>query len=314
MGISGRWNEFESGEVVPIEISAVNVKSTIVGYTRAWRREKVLANFARLMGLLALCLVFLGPGLALADVETKPLSDVVQPPEGWTRVDVEEGSFAAFLRTLPIRQDRTWVKAFDGERLKSPSAHIVNFDVGTRDLQQCADSVIRLHAEWLWEQKKPEWLKYHFTSGDLTTWQAWARGERYKVKGSKVERVMSGANDSSRKNFRRWLNTVFMYAGTQSLHRDSIKPEPKDVQIGDFYNQPGGPGHVVIVLDIAVKDGKKMAILGQGFMPAQEFHVIKASNAIDGVWFELPESADEQLVTPSWGPFKGSQLLRFKNL
>jgi hypothetical protein len=246
-------------------------------------------------------------------VQTRPLLEAVEVPNGYSREPVESGSFAHYLRHLPVRLDRTNVLAFDGRAIKSPSAHVILMDVGTRDLQQCADSAIRLHAEWLWSTKQLHHLQYHFTSGDLSTWHAWANGERFRIKGANVTRVTTHGADHSRQNFRRWLETIFMYAGTGSLPRDSVAVKPTEVRAGDFFNQGGSPGHVVIVLDVAIKDGKRVALLGQGFMPAQDFHVLKSSKAIDSVWFHLPAEAEAPLVTPSWPAFYGKDARRFKH-
>lgn len=76
----------------------------------------------------------------------------------------------------------------------------------------------------------------------------------------------------------------------------------------------GSPGHAVVVLDVAQNDtGERVALLGQGFMPAQDFHVIRdhGQGVKNGVWFVLPE-VGEKLDTPSWRPFSRSQARRFE--
>jgi hypothetical protein len=65
-------------------------------------------------------------------------------------VTVAPGSFGAFLRSLPVRLDRTTVLAYDGRPVAAPAAATIALDVGRGDLQQCADTVLRLHAEHLW--------------------------------------------------------------------------------------------------------------------------------------------------------------------
>lgn len=234
-------------------------------------------------------------------------------PAGFTRVDAPPGSYAAWLRGLPIRTDRTHVLAYDGRRLIRPSAAIVALDVGTRDVQQCADTVIRLHAEYLWHRGKADGAAYHFTSGDRSSWKDWRRGERFRIAGAKVERYRGAARGNTWKAWRGWLTHLFRYAGTQSLRRDSTPVGDGPFAAGDFMVHPGGPGHAVVLLDIAEHaDGRRIALIGQGFMPAEDLHVLQMPGALDGVWFPLPGPGDGVIQTPSWPqPFGRAQARRF---
>lgn len=245
----------------------------------------------------------------------QPLHGLFATPKGYERVPVEKNSFGAFLRELPVRSDRTQVLSYDGDELRRPAAAVVAMDVGARDLQQCADSVIRLHAEWLWSHDREDEAGYHFTSGHLSEWSDWQAGERFVVKGSSVDRVRGGARADTHKTYRGWLDQVFMYAGTRSLPRDS-DPVPGDqpLRAGDFFVQSGSPGHAVIILDIAEDgDGNRVALMGQGFMPAEDFHVLGwPAVALDSVWFPLPTAADGVVDTPSWAPFARIEARRFK--
>lgn len=240
------------------------------------------------------------------------LDDSIQPPTGFERIAVKPGSMGAWLRGLPVRTDRKTVRAYDGAVLRRPAVAIIAMDVGRRDLQQCADSVIRLHAEFLWHRGRAAKAAYHFTSGDRVSFRAWRRGERLKVRGSAVERLPGRARSGSHRSYRRWLDQVFMYAGTRSLARDSRPVPVGQIRPGDFYVEPGGPGHAVLILDVAeAADGRRVALIGQGFMPAEDFHVVGATNALDGVWFPLPQTVGERLDTPSWRPFESGHARRF---
>jgi hypothetical protein len=246
---------------------------------------------------------------------TVPLQAQFAPPTDFVRVTVAPGSFSAWLRTLPVRTDRTHVLAYNGDRLARPSAAIVALDVGKRDLQQCADTVIRLHAEYLWSVGKGAKAAYHFTSGDNSTWRAWQRGERFKIRGSKVVRVKRKRGNQGHAGYRRWLTHTFRYAGTQSLRYDSTPVGTRPYAAGDFFVQPGGPGHAVMLLDLAEHpDGRHAALIGQGFMPAEDLHVLTAAGdrVLNGVWFLLPDAEHPLLATPSWYPFEPKQARRFK--
>jgi len=252
---------------------------------------------------------------ALGDVPTAPLSAREPAPDGFTRIDAPDGTLAAWLRDLPIRADRDTVLAHDGRTLSAPAAHVVAMDVGPRDLQQCADTAIRLLSEFAWSRGAADELGWDFTSGDRTRWADYVAGERFVI-GRTVERRRGEARLATRATFARWLDLVFTYAGTRSLAREGVTVQPGEVMPGDIFVAGGSPGHAVVVLDVAVHpDGRRAALLGQGFMPAQELHVLRArrgarSEVLGGTWFVLPASDDALLDTPSWVPFTGAQARR----
>lgn len=235
------------------------------------------------------------------------------PPAGFTRITEADGSFGAWLRELPLRPPSTPVLTFSGTVLRQPDdpriAAVAELDVGTGDLQQCADSVIRLHAEWKWSKGGKDDIGYHFLSGDLATYRMYASGQRPAVDGKKVVWRTQAKPSDSHATFRSYLDVVFNYASTISLalHTDPIAKS--DVMPGDFFILPGGPGHTVLILDVATDArGKRVALLGQGYMPAQDFQVLDAHSETTGAWFSLEESAVD---TPFWVPFPWSSLHRF---
>ncbi len=246
-----------------------------------------------------------------AEQAIRPLSEALPPPSGFKRVAVEEGSFGAWLRGLPLRAAGTPVHDFRGELLRAGDddrvAAVAELDVGRADLQQCADSIIRLHAEWLWSRGQKERIAYRFTSGHRAEWRRYAAGDRARVSGSKVAWVKSASEDASRSAFRSYLDLVFTYAGTLSISAEAQRPNRAEVRPGDFFVLGGSPGHAVLVLDVAEDaSGKRVALLGQGFIPAQDFHVLSPGK--NGPWFPLDGN---EVATPFWAPFPWSSLRRF---
>lgn len=245
-----------------------------------------------------------------ASLRVNSLDETFAPPEGYTRVPVEAGSFGAWLRGLPLRPEGTPVRDFQGRTVLTASdarlAAVAELDVGTANLQQCADSILRLHAEWRWASGHPERIAYRFTSGHLASWPRYAAGERARVSGSKVTWVSGSATpDSSRGAFRNYLELLFTYAGTLSIQAEGARPTREQLRPGDFFVLGGSPGHTVLVLDVASNaKGERVALVGQGFTPAQDFHVL-ATQA--GPWFPLE---GENLATPFWAPFPMTSLRR----
>ena len=89
------------------------------------------------------------------------LSDFINPdgntlftrfitPKGYKRVEAAEGSFADFIGNYPLEPDGTPVYYFD-KREKGGEGHaaVFSMEVGEEDLQQCADSTMRIYAEYL---------------------------------------------------------------------------------------------------------------------------------------------------------------------
>lgn len=240
----------------------------------------------------------------------------IPPPEGYERVEVTAESFANWLRNLPLKKKGTPVYLYDGTKKMNQNAHcaVVDIDTGTRDLQQCADAVIRLRAEYLYARGLYSSIHFTFTSGDEAPFTKWAAGFRPKINGNRVQWVKEEGEDSSYRNFRRYLTTVYIYAGTYSLSKE-LKPrgDIQEMRIGDVFIEPGFPGHTVIVVDMAEnkKNGKKVFLLAQSFMPAQDIHVLKnPHNAGLSPWYAL--EFGRTLQTPEWR-FQSMDLKYFEN-
>jgi len=247
-----------------------------------------------------------GPG----DGDT--LAARIPPPPGYERVAAEDGSFATWLRGLPLRPPGTEVRLFDGRRkaYQDGAFAVVDIDVGARDLQQCADAVMRLRAEWLRAAGREDDVVFRLTSGDPAPWPRWRDGLRLDVAGRRVAWVRRGAPDSSYACFRRYLDAVFTYAGSASLARDlEAVADPASVRPGDVFVRGGFPGHAVLVADAAEDPGgRRVFLLLQSYMPAQDVHVLVDPADPGTPWY--PVRPDAALVTPEW-TFAWSELRRF---
>ncbi len=235
------------------------------------------------------------------------------PPEGYARVPVAEDSFAAWLRGLPLLPGRGEVRLHTGKRKGNQADHVavIDIDVGARDLQQCADAVIRLRAEYLRHRQRDADVCFRFTSGAANPWARWAAGDRPRVRGKEVSwRVKAAAADSTYASFRAYLDNVFLWAGTASLSLE-LQPvvEPEDVRSGDVYIEAGYPGHAVLVVDAVVDTaGRRLFLLAQSHMPAQQLHLLDNPGAPHAPWYETHPA--DPLVTPPW-TFARAALRRF---
>ncbi len=253
--------------------------------------------------------------LAGVPLRADTLQERVPPPVGYRRIAIAEGSFGAWLRRLPLLPAGTKVLLYDGrEKGFQRGVHaVLDLDVGNKDLQQCADAVIRLRAEYLRDRGCEDAIAFHFTSGDLARWSAWKQGIRPQVRGSKITWARASAPDASDRAFRQYLETVFTYAGSSSLSRELTKLlDPTLVQPGDVFIQAGFPGHAVLVADVAVDaQGSRTFLLLQSYMPAQSVHVLRDLAGERSPWFDARGAGP--LVTPEW-TFAYTDLRRFPRL
>jgi len=92
-----------------------------------------------------------------SSVEENPYADIseIPLPAGFSRILFEKKSFADWLRTLSLKKSKI-VYLYNGLPKRNQSAQfaVINISVGNKDLQQCADAVMRFRAEYLYSQKR----------------------------------------------------------------------------------------------------------------------------------------------------------------
>lgn len=244
------------------------------------------------------------------------------PPPGHERVAADSASFAFYLRHLPLKPPGSKVRLFDGREKANPDIYeaVVDLPIGKKDLHQCADAVIRLRAEYLWQQKQFDKIHFNLTNGFRVDYERWRKGERVKVVGNQTTWEQKAATSNTYETFWKYLECVFTYAGTLSLSKEleavasggTTSSRATAMQIGDVFIQGGSPGHAVIIVDLAAdKSGNKVFLLAQSYMPAQEIQILKnPQNGNFSPWY----SADfgEMLETPEW-TFGGGDLKRFRS-
>jgi hypothetical protein len=241
---------------------------------------------------------------AQAAAERDTLASRIAPPAGFERRTIPPDSFAAWLRGLPLKPAGAPVLLFDGAPKARQDVHaaVVNIDVGTRDLQQCADAAMRLRAEWLFASGRLREIAFNDTgSAKPIAFSRWMAGERPRPSERALNWSRRAAPDASYASFRRYMDTVFAWAGTHSLERELRSIRVAKIEAGDLFIKGGFPGHAVMVADVAenASTGEIRFVLLQSFMPAQEIHVLKNPQAADGSpWYPL--DFGDKLVTPEW--------------
>ena len=201
-------------------------------------------------------------------------------PQGFKSVAADSNSFAVFLRNYKLKEDKT-VYLFDGSVKTNQKAQfaVLDISVGNKNLQQCADAVMRLRAAFLFAQKRFD--EIIFTDNE---------------KG-----IYKFSPPYSEVNLLRFMENVFGRCGSASLSKQ-LKPVANfnSIQPGDVIIRGGFPGHAVIVMDVAQNAvGKKIFMLAQSYMPAQDIHILV--NPVNGnlsPWYEVTE--DKKIITPEY--------------
>lgn len=226
------------------------------------------------------------------DTNRNPFKSIAEIPlpAGYTRVQVDASSFAAFLRKTNLKENTT-VYLYNGKPKTNQTAQFALLDVsvGETDLQQCADAVMRLRAEHFFA--KAAYSKIIFYDNDRTAYPFLA--------------------PYTRAHFKKYLNRVFGMCGSASLSKQ-LKPvaDFSEILPGDVIIRGGFPGHAVLVMDVAINNsGEKIYLLAQSYMPAQDIHVLK-NPAKPGLspWYKTSEPS--VIHTPEY-VFKTNELKRW---
>ncbi len=230
------------------------------------------------------------------------LESRINVPEGYVRTETEEGSLTEFLRTYSLKAHGSPVLLYDGSEKWNQEAHVAVFalPIEDRDLQQCADSIMRVYAEYYFKTEQFEKIRFHFTNGFLAEYDKWREGYRISVDGNNVSWVKSANYDDSYETFVKYMRMVFTYAGTLSMEQESDPISVEEARVGDVILKGGSPGHVVMIVDMCENEkGEKAFLLAQGYMPAQEFHVLKNPLHEENSWYYEEELAGS-IRTPEY--------------
>ncbi len=219
-----------------------------------------------------------------------PFIAAVPAPEGFSRKLLPANSYGQWLRNLPLKKDKT-VYLFDGRKKDNQEAQfaVLDISVGPKDLQQCADAVMRMRAEYFYNQRAFEKILFYDNEGHAYPFEP----------------------PFNREHFIRYLDRVFGMCGSASLSKQLNKVKDfNEIMPGDVLIRGGFPGHAATVMDVAEgADGKKLYLLSQSYMPAQDIHLlVNPSDAGISPWYAV---SDEAIIETPEYRFRKDELMRW---
>ncbi|MDR1406197.1 MAG: DUF4846 domain-containing protein [Prevotellaceae bacterium] len=234
-------------------------------------------------------------------------------PHGYQRTDTTPASFAFFLRHLPLLPSGTPVKFHDGaaNAACSPAA-VIDMETGDKNLQQHAQAVMRLWAEYLFEQQRFPDIHFHIDNGERIPYEQWAEGMKLVIDG-KAYWTKTPSNPRQYRTFRRYLNFIFTNSSFRTLAQDVELSTAPHIAPGDMLT-PGNDTDsvVVMILDAAVhrQTGEMVVLLVSGGSPAQSLHVLQntAEDHTAGAWFPVKNGT----VAAGKMSFSTAQRYRFR--
>lgn len=190
-------------------------------------------------------------------------------PVGYSRVESEPGSYADYLRNLPLKSKGTEIMLYTGgkARMQFLGAAIIDQKL-LSNYEQCADVTMRLRAEYLWKAGKYNEICFRDVNKNNVQYNG----------------------GSSRKAFEKYMRKVYGVCSTYSVYHETKPRAIKDVQPGDVFVYPARCGreygHAVIVVDVAKSESGKVAVMCvEGNTPARDQHIVRNYNSFRNPWF-----------------------------
>ncbi len=241
-------------------------------------------------------------------IQDIPLSDST-----YQRLPVDAASFGQWLRQLVLKPPGSPVLSYKGKVHKSARdstvAGVINLDIQGHKHEQCMDILIRLYAEYLWQNKLAAGLNLPLPGGIWISWAEWLSGLRPEFHGLQVRLKPAAVSDSSFQNYENYLRLVYSESHTQQFYHGLRRIDQQDLQIGDFIVSRGSKSHAVMIVDLARnKQGQLIALIGHGDTPACEFYLL--NYRINNPWFPL-NFEQEKLPLPIKRIMKWKGLRRF---
>ena len=227
------------------------------------------------------------------------------PPRSYERASVLAGTFARWLRHLPLRFSQ-------GHLASAPAyAGVIDIDLdGSGPAGGSIEAIVRLRAEYLLANDEPELIRFNAGSGKWLYWLPPASAATWSA-SSPTSRPAGG--ETTYAAFRRYLSDVSRQMTVSSFTKSLVQvADLHQVRIGDVYVRAAGDACAAIVVDSVLRpsDGHRVFLLAQATKGGTEMVLLLNSGRSElGPWFEA--DSNEPIVT-AMGSFNRDMLRRFR--
>ena len=224
-------------------------------------------------------------------------------PQGFNYVEDGDSVYSNWLLDIKLKKSKI-VYLYNGKLKSNQDVQygVLNIEIGKKDLIQCADIAMKLRADYLFEKHLYDRINFLTTSGSEISFENWLKGMRWKEQGAKlVSYNVHKEVPDIQNEYNSFMEFVFSYCNTYSLSKQlKAINNSESLQPGDIFVYGGFPGHAVTVMAVAKNDtGKKIFLLSQGYMPAQDIHILKNHTNSDlSPWYAISDIYP--LYTPEW--------------
>ena len=242
----------------------------------------------------------------------------VKVPEGYIRPPFPEFSFQNFLRTLPTKKFDAKVMKYDGyEKFYDCYAAVLDVNIPMQeDLLHGEHAIQLLRSMYLYKNEKHDLIRFTYDDNRVIDFFEYGQGTRFVWQDSVyVKEEDVAGEDFSESSLQTYLDDLYHETTARGLQADTKGIEMSKISVGDAFIQPGNqfsPGHAVLVLDLVVEPvtGERLVLLGQGYAPTQDIHLLHNPYEEDiSPWYRLKE--DENFFATAQWTFRKKHCRRF---
>ena len=241
---------------------------------------------------LLLCGLFVAAVSSLAAEKPRAVRDI-PVPEGFTRVSIPGGAFAASLRDLELAPDGELL-AGDGKTLlcdedKVAVTKVRPFD-NTKDVG--VDGIVRLWGDYLWNSGNRQRISFPLDNGQVATWKDWRDGLRPRKHGGRYIFTQVTTPNGGFDAYQQFLSFAAEEMGAIALRRESRIVFDDSASVGDLIValRNDTESRVGILLDACKGPrGERLFLIGTCGTPSTTLYIMRPYSPVQGLneWFTL---------------------------